>query len=184
MTFRLAGWLVVTIGFCSIASNATAETRIRIMPADGAVLAVGQLFDIRVEATSDGAEPPARLQVSINGRDVTSRSVLAAGAGGERGAGGTGTPPTVTSTGDRAGNAAPNTTNFLLRRFSVNTAGAGGHRGAHRGRRQRAGPADDRAMGRSGGVEAGAQRHSPARRWNERGAPDRGADRVQGAEEW
>ena len=124
MTFRLAGWLVVTIGFCSIASNASAETRIRIMPADGAELAVGQLFDIRVEATSDGAEPPARLQVSINGRDVTSRSVLAAGAGGERGAGGTGTPPTVTSTGDRAGNAAPNTTNFLLRRFSVNTAGA------------------------------------------------------------
>ena len=48
MTFRQVGWLVVTIAVSSTASIATAETRIRIMPADGAVLAAGQLFDIRV----------------------------------------------------------------------------------------------------------------------------------------
>ena len=96
MTFRLAGWLVVTIGFCSIASNASAETRIRIMPADGAVLAAGQLFDIRVEATSDGAEPPARLQACRSTAATSPRGacwpparVVSAGAGG------TGTPPTV-----------------------------------------------------------------------------------------
>jgi alkaline phosphatase len=121
--FRQVGWFVVTLGLSLTASIATAETRIRIMPVDGAALAVGQLFDIRVEATADGTAPPAQLQVLINGRDVSSRNVLAPGANGERGAGGTGTPPDVTSLADRAGIAPPNTTNFLLRRFSVNVPG-------------------------------------------------------------
>ena len=114
----------MTIAVSSTPSIATAETRIRIMPADGAVLAAGQLFDIRVEATADGTEPPTRLKVLINGKDVTSGNVLAPGAGGERGAGGTGTDSSVTSTADRAGRAAANTTNFLLRRFSVSAPGA------------------------------------------------------------
>ena len=124
MTFRQVGWLVVTIAVSSTPGIATAETRIRIMPADGAVLAAGQLFDIRVEATADGTEPPTRLKVLINGKDVTSGNVLAPGAGGERGVGGTGTDSGVTSIGDRAGPAAANTTNFLLRRFSVSAPGA------------------------------------------------------------
>ena len=124
MTFRQVGWLVVTIAVASTPSIASAETRIRIMPADGAVLAAGQLFDIRVEATADGSEPPTRLTVLINGKDVTSGNVLAPGAGGERGAGGTGTDASVTSTAARAGRAAANTTNFLLRRFSLSAPGA------------------------------------------------------------
>ena len=70
---------------------AAAETRIRIMPPDGGVLAAGQRVDVRVEATSDGAEPPRGLTVLVNGKDVTASNVLASGPGGERGAGGTGT---------------------------------------------------------------------------------------------
>ena len=43
---------------------ASAATRIRIMPPDRATFAVGQRFDLRVEATADGgpaAAPPSRL---------------------------------------------------------------------------------------------------------------------------
>ena len=74
---------------------AQAETRIRIMPPDGAVLAAGQRVDVRVEATADGKEPPSGLTVLVNGTDITRRNLLAAGAGGERGVGGTGTDAAV-----------------------------------------------------------------------------------------
>ena len=115
--------VLATLVLISTATVAAGDTHIRIMPADGAVFAAGQLFDVRVEATGDGTAPPARLQVSINGKDVTSRNMLAPGAGGERGAGGTGTEPSVTSRAERAGRAADNTTNFLIRRFSVTAPG-------------------------------------------------------------
>jgi alkaline phosphatase len=92
------------------------------MPPDGGVLAAGQRFDIRVEATSDGAEPPHGLRLTINGRDATTRNLLEPGAGGERGAGGTGTSAAL-SANQRAVPAPPNTTNFLLRGYSVAAAG-------------------------------------------------------------
>lgn len=59
---------------CAGQPAARAETRIRIMPADGGVLAAGQRFDIRVEA-SEGAPP---LTVRVNGADVTDRNTAAA----------------------------------------------------------------------------------------------------------
>ena len=99
-----------------------AATRIRIMPPDGGVLAAGQRFDIRVEATSDTADPPRGLRVTVNGVDVTSRNLLEPGVGGERGAGGTGTGIGVPANRQTAA-AAKNTTNFLLRAYSVAAAG-------------------------------------------------------------
>jgi alkaline phosphatase len=98
--------------------HAGAATTIRIMPPDGAILAAGQRFDIRVEATADGAEPPRGLTVTVNGRDVTSRNVLDAGPGGERGAGGTGAAMPA-----GAGTAPKNSSNYLLRGFAVERAG-------------------------------------------------------------
>lgn len=102
--------------------RAEAATTIRIMPPDRGVLAVGQRFDLRVEATSDTAEPPKGLTVTVNGRDLTSRNILEPGAGGERGAGGTGTPESAPAA-QRAATAPPNTTNFLLRGYSVPAPG-------------------------------------------------------------
>jgi alkaline phosphatase len=102
---------------------AEAATRIRIMPPDGGVIATGQRFDIRVEATATTSEPPRGLRVLVNGRDITPQNLLEPGAGGERGAGGTGAngadvPPML-----RAAPALRNTTNFLVRGYSVPTAG-------------------------------------------------------------
>lgn len=62
--------LYLGIGAASVA----AETRIRIMPPDGAVLAVGQRLDIRVEATSGRGTRPSGLRVRVNGVDVTARN--------------------------------------------------------------------------------------------------------------
>ena len=92
------------------------------MPPDGAVLAAGQRVDVRVEATADGKEPPSGLAVLVNGTDITRRNLLAAGAGGERGVGGTGTDAAVPAT-QQAGTAPANTSNFLLRELSVSVAG-------------------------------------------------------------
>ena len=83
--------VVALLFVCAGVRPVHAETRIRIMPPDGGVLAAGQRVDVRVEATADGAVPPRGLTVFINGQDVTSSNILAAGVGGERGAGGTGT---------------------------------------------------------------------------------------------
>lgn len=63
--------LACALAFCCGASAASADTRIRIMPADGGILAAGQRFDIRVEATGAGAPS---LTVRVNGTDVTARS--------------------------------------------------------------------------------------------------------------
>ena len=64
------------------------------------MLAAGQRFDIRVEATSDTPEPPSKLTVVMSGKDITSRNILDPGPNGERGSGGTGTaaPNATTST--------------------------------------------------------------------------------------
>ena len=105
------------------AAPAQAATRIRIMPPDGGVVAVGQRLDIRVEATSDTAAPPQGLTVVVNGKDLTSRNILDPGVGGERGAGGTGATAAAIVAADRADRADENTTNFLLRRFSLSAPG-------------------------------------------------------------
>jgi len=113
---------VMTVVFaCAGVLPAQAETRIRIMPPDGGVLAAGQRVDVRVEATGD-AGPPRGLTVLINGKDVTSLNLLAAGVGGERGAGGTGTDAGAPAA-HRAGAAPPGSSNFLLRGFSLTAAG-------------------------------------------------------------
>jgi alkaline phosphatase len=93
------------------------------MPPDRGTLAVGQRFDLRVEATSDGREPPHGLVVLVNGVDITARNMLDPGVGGERGAGGVGATASTLSPIQRAAAAPPNTTNFLLRDYSVNRAG-------------------------------------------------------------
>jgi alkaline phosphatase len=102
------------------AAPASAASKIRIMPPDGGVLAVGQRVDIRVEATSGDATPPRGLIVRVNGRDITARNMLGPGTSGERGAGGTGASGAAPLS---AGRAEPNTTNFLLRAYSVVTPG-------------------------------------------------------------
>lgn len=97
------------------------------MPPDRATFAVGQRFDLRVEATADGgpaAAPPNGLTVTINGEDITARNILDGAGAGERGAGGAGAtaaslPPTWKAT------AAPAfTTNFLLRDYAFEKPGS------------------------------------------------------------
>lgn len=105
------------------AGSAESATDIRMMPPDGGILAVGQRFDIRVEATSDGTTPPRGLVVTVNGVDLTSRNVLDVGVGGERGAGGTGATSPALPPHHRAGPASGVTTNFLLRDFEAATPG-------------------------------------------------------------
>jgi alkaline phosphatase len=103
--------------------EAEAATRIRIMPPDRGVLATGQRVDIRVEAESDTAVPPRGLRVTINGRDVTAQNILDPGVDGERGTGGTGATGANLPPGLRAVRARDNTTNFLMRGFSVDRPG-------------------------------------------------------------
>jgi alkaline phosphatase len=105
------------------AASVEAATTIRIMPPDGGVLAAGQRFDIRVEATGDGAEAPRGLTVRLNGKELTPLNILDAGAGGERGAGGTGATAPMLPPARRAGKAAANTTNFLVRGYSLTQPG-------------------------------------------------------------
>lgn len=105
------------------AATVEADTTIRIMPPDGGVLAVGQRFDIRVEATADGADAPRGLTVRLNGKDLTPLNILDAGVTGERGAGGTGATAPTLAPAHRAGRADANTTNFLLRSYSLAHAG-------------------------------------------------------------
>ena len=89
-------------------AGAAAETRIRIMPPGDAVFAAGQRFDIRVEASSDGATPPHGLRVAVNGRDITDQNAIAPGGGGAA---------------ERASRPPANTANFLVRGFSVGAPG-------------------------------------------------------------
>jgi alkaline phosphatase len=114
--------LCLTMTFGTVV-GARASTSLRIMPPDGGVLATGQRFDIRIEATSSTSDPPRGLRVTVNGRDVTERNVLERGVGGERGAGGTGAAGSDRPTMLRAAPAFRNTTNFLLRGYTVAAAG-------------------------------------------------------------
>ncbi|MGH9373016.1 MAG: alkaline phosphatase, partial [Vicinamibacterales bacterium] len=113
--------LVLTVLATSVVAEAA--TTLRIMPPDGGVLASGQRFDIRVEATSDTSDPPHGLRVLVNGRDITARNLLEPGAGGERGAGGTGANGVDVLPRLRAAPAFRNTTSFLLRGYSMTAAG-------------------------------------------------------------
>jgi alkaline phosphatase len=102
---------------------AWAETRIRIMPPDRTTVAVGQRFDLRVEATTVGtlsSPPPPGLVVSVDGVDVTGRNVLEPGEGGQRGVGGTGRE----SDGQPLIAPGPgNSTNLLVEGFTFERAG-------------------------------------------------------------
>lgn len=113
--------LVLTASFVVLtAASAQAATRIRIMPPDGGVLAAGQRFDLRVEATSDTPQPPRGLRVRVNGVDVTARNLLdPGGPDGERGFGGSGSQRADLPRHQQVKPAPPNTTNFLLRGYSV-----------------------------------------------------------------
>lgn len=103
-----------------LSSHAAAQTRLRIMPPSGATFAVGQRFDLRVEATADDAAPRG-LSVTLDGRDITTRNALAPGATGELGVGGTGTA--ADASGRPAAPAAATSSNFLVRDQSFATAG-------------------------------------------------------------
>ena len=112
--------LVVSSLAPGLATAARADTRLRIMPPSGATFAVGQRFDLRVEAQGDGAAPRG-LSVTLDGRDITTRNVLAPGLTGELGVGGTGTAPDASVR--PAAPAAATSSNFLLRDQSFATAG-------------------------------------------------------------
>src|SRR5688500_12810091 len=94
---------------------AQAETRLRIMPPDRSTFAVGQRFDIRVEADAQGQAPPAGLRVFVDGTELTARNLLETGPNGERGTGGTGATTSGLPANKRAGPAPAGTSNFLLR---------------------------------------------------------------------
>jgi len=104
----------------ALSTPASADTRLRIMPPSGATFAVGQRFDLRVEAHGDDAAPRG-LSVTLDGRDITTRNVLAPGLNGELGVGGTGTAPDASVR--PAAPAAATSSNFLLRDQSFSTAG-------------------------------------------------------------
>ncbi len=90
------------------------------MPPAGATLAVGQRFDLRIEASGDETAPRG-LSVTLDGKDITTRNMLAPGGNGELGGGGTGTPPdTVVRP---AAPAAATSANFLVRDLSFAAPG-------------------------------------------------------------
>jgi alkaline phosphatase len=101
-----------------------AETRVRIMPPDRSTFAVGQRFDIRVEATAPEGEPaPADLRVFVDGVEVTAANVLDPGPGGVPGVGGTGASGASLPPNKRASTAPAHTTNFLRRDHAFTGAG-------------------------------------------------------------
>ncbi len=116
---------LVTV-FVLVSTTAHAQTSIRIVPVSGATIAAGARFDIRVEAAGvAGGEAPRGLTVTLDGVDVTASNILAPGADGQRGRGGTGTPDGYEPARDRAASAPAHTTNFLQR--DVTLSGAGRH---------------------------------------------------------
>jgi len=104
----------------SAVAPAVAQTRLRVMPPSGATFALGQRFDLRVEATGEGGAAPTGLVVTLDGRDITATNVLAASPDGERGHGGRGSP---TGAARPAAAAAATTTNFLARDLSFTRVG-------------------------------------------------------------
>jgi alkaline phosphatase len=102
----------------------SAQTTLRLVPVEGAAIAAGARFDIRVEATgTPGGAAPSGLKVVLDATDITARNILAPGVGGEKGRGGTGTPDGFQPTRDGAAAAPPHTTNFLLRDVTLDAAG-------------------------------------------------------------
>jgi alkaline phosphatase len=99
---------------------ASAQTRLRIMPPSGATFAVGQRFDLRVEASDDG-EAPRGLTVMLDGRDITTQNTLAPGLNGELGFGGTGTA--LDASARPASPAGATTSNLLVRALSFAAPG-------------------------------------------------------------
>lgn len=98
-------------------AHAQAPVEIRIMPPDHAKFLVGQFFDLRVEATTLSSDKsPAKLVVTIDGRDVSAQNLLE-----NNGMDGKGSIP---GRPERpADNAPSNTTNFLLRDYSFKRPG-------------------------------------------------------------
>ncbi len=114
---------LLPIVLCLIAVPAAAQTTLRIMPVDGATMAAGQRFDIRVEAAgAAGGAAPSGLVVSLDGVDITARNILDATAG-EKGRGGTGATAAALSTRDRTATAPAHTTNYLRRDVSLTRPG-------------------------------------------------------------
>ena len=115
---------VFVSAFVLVSVAAHAQTSIRIVPVNGATIAAGSRFDIRVEATAaSGPEAPGGLKVTLDGVDVTAKNILAPGVDGERGRGGTGTPDRYEPARDRAAQAPARTTNFLQRDVALAIAG-------------------------------------------------------------
>jgi alkaline phosphatase len=120
--FRLVlPWVLVVAG----PGEVDAQTRIRIVPTDRVEFAVGQRFDIRVEATagSEAAGSPAGLQVFVGDVEITDRNILDPGTNGERGAGGAGASDPGLPAHHRAGRAPEHTTNFLVRDHAFEAPG-------------------------------------------------------------
>lgn len=104
---------------------AQAPTSIRIMPPERATFALGQRFDIRVEAMggNPAGAPPTGLRVSLDGVEITDQNILDPGVGGERGAGGAGATSESIPAHQRAYAAPAHTTNFLVRDWSFDRPG-------------------------------------------------------------
>ena len=152
------------------------------MPPDGGVLAVGQQFDVRVEAendAADAADAPRGLVVLINGREVTAQNLLEPGSDGERGAGGTGAARPELPARDRAAPGVPSHHQLSAAPLCGHVGRTAADRGAHRGWRHRPIAPDRGGLERRGRANgAGAQHHRAARRRHGGRAPHRGADRV------
>jgi alkaline phosphatase len=123
----VSGLGALVLAGAQLLAMSSAATQLRIVPTDRATFAVGQRYDLRVEATNDAGEasaPPRGLRVFVDANEVTKRNLLDRGVGGERGAGGTGcTHPSIPAN-KRSGKAPPNSTNFLVRDLTFNSAGA------------------------------------------------------------
>ena len=114
---------LLTVLCCLLASPVFAQTALRIVPVDGATIAAGQRFDIRVEATgTTGGEAPAGLVVSLDGVDITARNILDVNDG-EKGRRGAGATDPALSGRDRAAAAPAHTTNYLRRDVTLRRTG-------------------------------------------------------------
>jgi alkaline phosphatase len=117
----IAATALVAVRLLALGSSATT---LRIVPPDRATFAVGQHYDVRVEAEAgEGSAPPRGLRVFVDGNEITRKNLLDRGVGGERGAGGTGCTHPSIPTNKRASKAPPNTTNLLVRDLSFMSAG-------------------------------------------------------------
>lgn len=123
--YRMRFPVLLAMAALAAAAPLGAQTTLRIVPTDGATLAAGQRFDIRVEATAADPQgpPPGGLRVTLDGEDLTPLNILDPGVGGERGAGGTGATGADVPLRQRAGRAPAHTTNFLVRDRSFDRPG-------------------------------------------------------------